>query len=146
MSAIVTSGVASFSTKRASRGSQAIGRLSPSRRDAGPARAADRRQRIVVNLAAGHDRDLLVEQIDEAAEDPALRLAAQAEQDEVVARQDRVDELRDDGVVVADDAGKQRLARLQLANEVVADFLFDRARAGAGLSAAARRASELRRP
>ena len=39
-----------------------------------------------------------------------LRLAAQAEQDEVVARQDRVDDLRDDRVVVADDAGEQRLA------------------------------------
>ena len=36
-----------------------------------------------------------------------------------------VDELRDDRLVVADDAGEQRLARLQLAHEVVADFLLD---------------------
>ena len=86
-----------------------------------------------MDLAAGHDRNLLVEQIDEAAQDAALRLAAQAEQDEVVARQDRVDELRDDRLVVADDAGEQRLAGLQLADEVVADFLLDRPRAIAGL-------------
>ncbi len=104
-------------------------------RDAGAARAADRRQRIVVDLAARHDRDLLVEQIDQTAKDPALRLTAETEQDEVVSRQDRVDELRDDGVVVADDAGEQRLARLQLPNEVVANFLFDRSRAGAALLA-----------
>ena len=111
MSAIVTSGVASFSTKRASRGSQPIGSASPSRRDARAARGAERRQRVVVNLAAGHDRNLLVEQIDQAAQDAALRLAAQAEQDEVVPREDGVDELRDDGVVVADDAGEQRARR-----------------------------------
>ena len=33
--------------------------------DAGAARGAERRQRVVVDLAAGHDRDLLVEQIDQ---------------------------------------------------------------------------------
>ena len=98
-------------------------------RDARAARGAERRQRVVVDLAARHDRDLLVEQIDEPAQDAALRLAAQAEQDEVVARQDRVDELRDDRFVVADDAGEQRLAGLQLPHEVVADFLLHRARA-----------------
>ena len=67
-----------------------------------------------MDLAARHDRDLLVEQVDERAQDAALRLAAQAEQDEVVPRQDRVDELRDDRVVVADDAGEERLAARSL--------------------------------
>jgi len=38
-----------------------------------------------VNLAAGNDGNLFVEQIDEAAQDPALGLPAQAEQNEVVA-------------------------------------------------------------
>ncbi len=98
-------------------------------RDPRAAGAADRIQRIVVNLAAGHDRNLFVEQIDQRAEDAALGLTAQAEQDEVVAREDRIDQLRDDRFVVADDAREQRFARLQLAHEVVADFLFD----GAGL-------------
>ena len=97
-------------------------------RDARAAGGADRRERIVVDLAAGHDRNLLVEQVDQRAQDPALRLAAQAEQDEVVARQDRVDELRNDGLVVADDAGEERLARLELPHEVVANFLLDRPR------------------
>jgi hypothetical protein len=90
------------------------------------AAGAQRRRRVVVNFAARHDRDSLVEQIDEAAQDARLRLAAQAEQDEIVAREDRVDELRHDGVVVADDAREKRLARPELAHEVVADFLFDR--------------------
>ena len=38
-----------------------------------------------------------------------------------------------DGLVVADDAGEERLAGLQLADEVVADFLLDRPRAIARL-------------
>ena len=73
----------------------------------------------------GTTANLLVEQIDEPAQDAALGLSAQSEQNEVVLRENRVDELRDDGVVVADDAGEQRFAGLQLAHEVVADFLFD---------------------
>ena len=58
----------------------------------------------------GHDGDRLVQQAGEAAEDPALRLPAEPEQDEVVPREDGVDELRDDRVVVADDAGEERAA------------------------------------
>ena len=95
----------------------------------GEARAApgaDRRGRIVVNLAPGHDRDPLVEEIDHPPQDAALRLAAQPEQDEVVPREHRVDELRDHRLVVADDAGEQRLAGAQLTNQVVADLLLHR--------------------
>ena len=79
-----------------------------------------------MDLAARNDRDLVVEQIDQPAQNPALGLAAQSEQDEIVLRENRVDELRDDAVVVTDDAGKEHLARLELAHEVVADLLFDR--------------------
>src|SRR6185436_9409328 len=78
MSAIVTSGVASFSTNRSPRDSHPIGRWSPSR----AACAADGVERIVVNLAARDDRNPLVEQFDQTAQNPALRLAAQAEEDE----------------------------------------------------------------
>ena len=53
---------------------------------------------------------LVVEQFDQLPQDPALRLAAEPEQDEVVAGEHRVDDLRDDRVVVPLDAGKQRLA------------------------------------
>jgi hypothetical protein len=43
-----------------------------------------------------------------------------------VARQQGVDELRDDGVVVADDAREQRAPGAQLANEVLAHFFVNR--------------------
>jgi len=88
-----------------------------------------------VDLAPGDDGHLLVEQLDQAAQDPALRLAAEAEQDEIVSGQNRVDELGDDRLVVPDDAGKERLAPLQLANQVVADLLPDRPRRPAGVLA-----------
>ncbi len=48
------------------------------------ARGTERRQRIVVDLAAGHHGNLGVEQRRERAQDAALRLAAQTKQDEVV--------------------------------------------------------------
>ena len=38
-----------------------------------------------------------------------------------------------DGVVVADDAGEERLAGLQLPNQVVANLLLDRARLRAAM-------------
>jgi hypothetical protein len=82
-----------------------------------------------VDLAAWHDGNLLVEQIGEGAQDAALRLTAQAKEDEIVAGEDRVHQLRHHRLVVADDAGEQRLAGLELADEVVADFLLDRLRA-----------------
>jgi hypothetical protein len=91
--------------------------------EARAARAADRRDRIVMNLAARHDRDRIVQEFRQRAEQPALRLAPQAEQDEVVPRQDCVRDLRDDRFVVADDPGKQRFTGAQLANQVVADFV-----------------------
>ncbi len=98
--------------------------------DARAAGAADGRQRIVVDFAPRDDGNPLVEQIHQGAEDPALRLAAQAEQDEIVARENRVDELRDDRVVVPDDAGEQPFSRLELPDEIVPDFLLDRPRQG----------------
>ena len=71
----------------------------------------DRVVRVVVDLAAGDDRHPLVEQADERADDARLRLAALAEEDHVVAGEQRVRELREDGVVVTDDAVDERLAR-----------------------------------
>ncbi len=89
----------------------------------GAAGAADGRQWIVVNLAAGYDRYRLVQQINQPAQDSGLGLAAETEEDEVVPRQHRVHQLRNDGLVVAYDAGEERLARLELPHQVVADFL-----------------------
>src|SRR6267378_867451 len=81
ISAMVTSGVASFSTKRFSRGIQAIGGNSFA------AGTADRLERIVVDFAAGDDGHLGVEEIDECTQDAALGLAAEAEKNEIVARE-----------------------------------------------------------
>jgi hypothetical protein len=76
------------------------------RRNLCPAGAANRIQRIIVNLTPRHHRDPFVEQIDKRAQNAALGLAAKTEQNEIVARQYGVDELRNDGFVVTDDAGK----------------------------------------
>ena len=53
-------------------------------RDPGAAGAANRIERVVVNLATGDDGDLLVQEGDQRPQDTAFRLATQAEQDEIV--------------------------------------------------------------
>ncbi len=116
---------------------QIVARLARAR----PACRAQRRDRVVVNLAAGDDGQRLVEQGRQGAEEARFGLAAQAEQDEVVPREHRVDHLGYDRVVVADDAGKEGLTGAELANQVVADFRLDRApRDAAGLDVFPKRA------
>jgi len=46
--------------------------------------AADGAERIVIDFAAGDDWNFRVEQLRKTAQDAALRLAAQTEQDEIV--------------------------------------------------------------
>jgi hypothetical protein len=94
--------------------------------DALLAEGRQRRDRIVVDLAVGNDRDPLVEQRGQRAQDARFRLAAQAEQDEVMPRQHGVHELRDDRVVVADDAGKEGFFPLQTLRQVLADLVAHR--------------------
>ena len=91
-----------------------------------PAVSGDGLKRIVVDFRAGDDRNLIVEQLGELTNDAALRLAAQSEQDDVVLRENRVDELGNDGFVVADDAGKEFFAALQFLDEIGAQLVFDR--------------------
>ena len=67
-------------------------------------------KRIVVDFRTRDYRQTLVKEFRQLSNDAALRLAAQTEQDDVVTRQNRVDELRNDGVVVTDNAGEQFLA------------------------------------
>ncbi len=126
MSATVTSGVASFSTKRASRPIQSIGVQSPCCCQHLAAVGGDRSKRIVVDFRAGDDRNSLVEQFGELANDAALCLSAQAEQDDVVPRQNGVDELRNDRFVVTDNARKKFLAGAQFFDQIEAQFVFDR--------------------
>src|SRR6266540_3844952 len=85
----------------------------------------DRIEGIVIDLAPRDDGDLFVEQRDELAQDAALRLAAEPEQNEVVARENRIDELRQDGLFVPHDARKHWRAVLEQADEVLAHFIFD---------------------
>jgi hypothetical protein len=76
-----------------------------------------------------------VEQGGEGAEDAGLGLAAEAEEDEVVAREDGVDDLGDDGIVIADDAGEEGLSvalaaggdLAEACDEVVAELVLDAA-------------------
>jgi hypothetical protein len=59
-------------------------------------------KRVVRNFQPIHDRQPFVEQLRQGAENARLGLAAQTEQQDVVLCQDGVDELRNDGRVVAD--------------------------------------------
>ena len=61
----------------------------------------DRCERVVADLRAGDDGQPFVEQVHEGPGDPGLRLPPLAEQDQVVARQQGVLELRQDRLVEA---------------------------------------------
>jgi len=54
--------------------------------------AADRMKRIVVDFAAGDDGDFRIKKIDQTAKDAAFCLTAEAEQNEIVAREKCVDD------------------------------------------------------
>src|SRR5262249_855308 len=84
---------------------------------------------IVVNLAPREVGHLGIEQRRQRAQDAAFGLAAQPQQDEIVARKDSVHQLRHHCVVIADDAGEDGFTGTQLGNQVVAEFIFDFARA-----------------
>jgi glycerophosphoryl diester phosphodiesterase len=79
-----------------------------------------------VNLASRYHRDRIVEQSGQRAEKATLRLTAQTKQNEIVARQDRVDDLRYNGFVVPDDAGEEQVARAQACDQVFAHFVANR--------------------
>ena len=85
----------------------------------------DRVVRVVVDLAAGDDRHPLVEQLGERADHAGLRLPALAEEDHVVAGDQRVLELREDGVLVADHAVDELLALRDPRDRVGAHLFFD---------------------
>ena len=92
------------------------------------ARAADRGVRVVVDLTTGNDWDLVVEESGQASEHPCFSLAAEPQENEMVPRQERVHELGNDGIAVADDPGKKLFARAHLLDQVVADLVAHAAR------------------
>ena len=93
-------------------------------RDFVAAETADGSQWIVINFTTHHYRNFRVEQIDQPAQNAAFGLAAKAQQNEIVAREQRIDDLRDDRVFVAVDAGEQWLVLFDHAQEVLAHFIF----------------------
>ena len=110
-SAMVMSGVASFSPYRRSRGSQSMGVSSPSA--AIRSRVASRMGASGSSLSSepattGHG---LIEQVDQGPGEACLGLATLAQQHEVLARQDGVLDGRDDALAVAHDAREHRLVR-----------------------------------
>ena len=74
-----------------------------------------------------------VEQADELPRHPRLGLTAFAEEDDVLAGEDRVLDGRDDRILVPDDAREERLSDRQTGDQVRAEFLLDRPRAPATL-------------
>ena len=90
------------------------------------AAAADRSIRIVVNLAAGDEGKLGIEQRGERAENAALGLAAQSQQNEIMARENGVAELRHYRIFVADDAGEYFFAGIlaEAGDEILPHFVF----------------------
>ena len=93
--------------------------------DDGPGGRADRGERVVVELAAADDRQPRIEQPDEQARHPGLGLAALAEEDEVLAGQDRVLDGRDDRLLVADDAREDLRRPREASQEVGPQLLLD---------------------
>ena len=93
--------------------------------DAVPAGATDRRVGIVVDLAALDHGDVFVQQGDQGSNQPALRLAALTEEDDVLAGQDRVFHLGNNRSLEADDAGEELLRGFDLAHQVLAHLLLD---------------------
>ena len=83
---------------------------------------------VVVDLTPGDDRHPLVEQLGEPTDHAGLGLAALAEEDHVVAGDERVLELREHGVLVADHAVDELLALRDPRDRVGAHLFFDRAR------------------
>jgi hypothetical protein len=82
--------------------------------------------RVVVDLAAGHDRHPLVEQAGERPDDAGLGLTALAEEDHVVAREQRVLQLRHHRVLVAHHTVEQGLTGGDPRHGVGADLLLHR--------------------
>ena len=97
---------------------------------------------IVVDLRAGDHRQPLVEQVGEGPDDPRLRLAPLAEEDDVVPGEEGVLQLRKDGLLVAEDPRHERFAGGDAGGGVAPDLLLHRH----GLPARLLQLTQRRRP
>jgi hypothetical protein len=82
-------------------------------------------ERVVVHLAPCQRRNGVIEEVHELTQDSALRLSPESQEDEVLSRQQRIDEPRNDGILVALHAGKEDLSFPELANQVRANLVLD---------------------
>jgi hypothetical protein len=80
--------------------------------------------RIVVNLAACDVWHLRIQQRGQRAQNAALGLPAQSQQNKVVARQNCIDDLWHYGVIVANDSGKNRPALAKFRGQIVTQFVL----------------------
>ena len=102
---------------------------------------ADGVERVVVDLAAGDDGDLGIEEVGERANEARLGLPALSEEDDVLSGEDGVFEVGDDGIFVADDPREVLLVLLDSSDQVRAHLLLDGLR---GVSGAAQLPERLR--
>src|SRR5580692_2533474 len=93
-------------------------------RDFVPAAAADRRIGIVVNLAARDVRSLRVEQRGKGAQNAALGLAAKSQQNKVMPRKDRIDNLRHNGIVIANNSEEDWSDLAKFRHQVIAQLVL----------------------
>src|SRR5215472_6457777 len=84
--------------------------------------AADRLVGIVVDLAAANVGKLWIEERGQGAQNTALGLTAQAKQNEIMARENGINDLRHDGVVISDNAGKDWATAAKACDEIVAQL------------------------
>lgn len=77
------------------------------------------------DFAAGEDGDFVVEECDEGADDAGFGLSALAEEDDVLAGEDGVDDVGDDGFVVAVDSWEKGLAGADFGDEVFPHLFAD---------------------
>src|ERR1035437_3354597 len=89
------------------------------------ARMANGMERVVVDFTTGNDGNCGIQQRDERSQDSALGLAAKTQEDEVMFREDGINDLRCDRVFETDDAGKYGFPRIQLAQQVGAHLVLD---------------------
>ena len=69
-------------------------------------------ERIIADFRTGDDRDFFVEKFGQLSDNSTFRLSACAEQNQIMLRQNRIDELRNYRFFVTDDALEKLLARL----------------------------------
>ena len=86
---------------------------------------ANRRKWAVVDFTAGHHGDDLIQKFHQPAENPALGLTTQSQQNHVVARQDGIHDLGNDRVFIADDSRKHRLVCLKFWDKIRPHFIFN---------------------